>query len=158
MELGYFNYLILFHIFILIYSFFLFILSLLFILILLHDNKFIFSRTYSNLLCMFKSLSPGYIWITIMPMISMIMEMFTCHIISQLAISDWLSLLAKINTGLIQSNRIKGCKHSNIRKDWCIIFTVAVTVRRYICYKANMESRSSSNNRCSVFCHLAPKQ
>jgi hypothetical protein len=78
---------------------------------------------------MLKSLSPGYIWITVVPYITMIMEMFLGHIVTKLTVSDRFSLLTKIYAGLIQSYRIKGSKHSNIRKDRRIILTVAVTIR-----------------------------
>ena len=56
---------------------------------------------------MLKSLSPGNVWIIVMPMVSMVMKMRIRNIVAQLAIPDRLCLGAKANTCLVQSNRIK---------------------------------------------------
>ena len=57
--------------------------------------------------------------------------------------------------GLVKRYRIERCKHSDVRKDRRIVLAVAVTIRRYICYKADVEIRSVADYRSSVFCHLS---
>ena len=63
-------------------------------------------------------------------------------------------LVAQVNTGLVQSNRIKGRKHTDIRYDRNIVFRVAVAVRRDITDQRNMECRPPLYNRIGIFCNL----
>ncbi len=49
-------------------------------------------------------------------------------VVTKLAVADWLRSKTCIYAGLIKSNGIEACEHSNIRKNRSIIFAVAVTV------------------------------
>ena len=90
-----------------------------------------------------------------MPYISVIVEVCASHIVSELAVAYRLSLLAKINACLVKSDRIKRCEHTDVRKDGRIVFSVTVTVRRYISDEADVETGSAADNRSSIFCHLS---
>ena len=73
---------------------------------------------------------------------------------AQLTVCDRCRLQTGIRTGLIQSNRIKACKHSDIRKDRCIIFPMAVTVGADVLHKGNMEAGTAMTDCLGIFCHL----
>ena len=55
----------------------------------------------------------------------------------------------------VKSHRVKGGKESHIRNNGCIVFGVAVTVRRYVDHQVNVKSRASVNNSLCVFCDFA---
>ena len=77
-----------------------------------------------------------------------------CQVFSKLAVLDRSCFQTGICAGLVQSNRVKACKHSDIRKDWCIIFAMAVTVRADILNKRYMEMRTAMTDCLCIFCHL----
>ena len=78
---------------------------------------------------MLKSFLPLDVGVGIKEMIVVMMPALLSKVISQLAITNRLSLLAKISACLVESNRIEGSEHSYIRKNRCIILSVAVTIR-----------------------------
>ena len=55
----------------------------------------------------------------------------------------------------VKSHRVKGGKESHIRNNGCVVFGVAVTVRRYVDHQVNVKSRASVNNSLCVFCDFA---
>ena len=74
---------------------------------------------------------------------------------SKLAVGHRCSFQAGICTCLIQCNRVKTCKHSDIRKNCCVIFSMAVTVRADILYQRYMETWTSMTDSLCIFCHFA---
>ena len=46
----------------------------------------------------------------------------------------------------VKSHRVKGGKESHIRNNGCVVFGVAVTVRRYVDHQVNVKSRASVKN------------
>jgi len=88
-------------------------------------------------------------------MIVMVVPVRICQMISQLAVGNRSRLQTEIRTGLVQSYRIERCKHADIRKYRCVIFTVAVAVRGHIHDQADMEGRTSVADCVRVFRDLA---
>ena len=88
-------------------------------------------------------------------MVVVVYEAFLCHVLCQLASRHWGSFKTGIYAGLVQCQWIKGSEHSNIWKDWHVVFTVAVTVRTDILHKGNMEARAVITDSLRVLCHLA---
>ena len=72
-----------------------------------HRYEFVVTGAYSELFSMFKRFGPRSVRITVLPYISVIMEMIACHIVSELAVSDRFGLLAQIHACHIKSDRIK---------------------------------------------------
>ena len=87
-------------------------------------------------------------------MIVVVAESFFVDVFVQKASAHRLLRIAGIRARLIQSHRIKACKHSHIRKDRDVIFGMAVTVRRHIDHQIDVERRTSVDNRLRVFCDL----
>ena len=83
------------------------------------------------------------------------MPVFFCKIVSELAVADWLCCQTQIGAGLIQCDGIKGCEHSEVRKDGSIVFSVAAAVGRNVHDKADVEGGLACTDCGSVFCHLA---
>ena len=81
-----------------------------------------------------------------------------CQMFTQLTVCNRCCLQTGICTCLIQCNRVKACKHSNIRKDRCIILTVTITVWTDILNQCDMEMRASMTDCLCIFCHLTVKQ
>ena len=85
----------------------------------------------------------------------MIHKIRSTHVIRKLAVRHRFCLQTGIYTGLVKGQWIKRSKHTDIRQNRHIIFSMAVAVRRNINNQRNMEIRSSVNNRLRIFCHLA---
>ncbi len=49
-------------------------------------------------------------------------------------------------------------QHSYIRKNWCIILSMAVAVRADILNQCNMEMRTAMTDCLCIFCHLTVKE
>ena len=77
------------------------------------------------------------------------------QMISQLAVGDRSCLQTEICAGLVQRYRIERGKHTDIRKDRCVILTVAVTVRRYIHDQTDVEGRPAMADCVRILRDLA---
>ena len=91
-------------------------------------------------------------------MIVMTMPSRFCQMFSELAVLDRCCFEAGICTCLIQSDRIEACKHSDIRKERCIVLSMTVTVRADILNQRDMEMWASVTDCLCIFCHLAVKK
>lgn len=88
-------------------------------------------------------------------MILVVLKAGLGQVIGKLAVRHGLGSQAGIRTGLIQSQRIKGGKHPDIRQDGGIIFSMAVSVGGDIHDQRNVEMGTSVHNCLGVFSHLA---
>ena len=91
-------------------------------------------------------------------MVMVTMPSRLCQMFSELTVCNRCCFQAGICTCLIQCNRVKTCKHSYIRKNWCIILSMAVAVRADILNQCNMEMRTSMTDCLCIFCHLTVKK
>ncbi len=123
----------------------------------LHGDELVLSRSEADLLAVLERLFPGYVRVVVLPDIMIVMEVRACHIVAELTVADRLCLLAEIDAGLIKCNRVKRSKHSDIGDNRCIVFAMAVAVRRYIGDKAYMEARTSIADSLSIFRHTPSK-
>ena len=73
----------------------------------LHRNELVFTASEADLLTLLQSLFPCSIRIAVEPYIMMVMEIRTCHIVSELGIPDRSGLLAQIHACLVDSYRVK---------------------------------------------------
>jgi len=60
----------------------------------------------------------------------------------------------RIGAGLVQSYRIKGCKHAHIWHQGHIVLAVAVTVRRHIDDQRDVETGTAIYNCLAILSHL----
>ena len=81
-----------------------------------------------------------------------------CEVLTELAVGDRSRIQTGIRAGLVKSDRIEACEHSDIRKDRGIIFTVAVTVRTDILNQCYMEVWTAMTDSLCILCHLAVKK
>lgn len=102
---------------------------------LFHKDQFILSCSKTDLLRMSQTRLIFGIWRCIFKMIVVITEMFRRHPIRKLTVRKRSHFQTGIHTGLIQRERIKRCKHSDIREDRRIIFRMTVAVRRHVHHK-----------------------
>ena len=91
-------------------------------------------------------------------MIVMAMPSRFCQMFSKLAVLDRCCFETGICTCLIQCNRVKACKHSDIRKNRCIVFSMTVAVRTDILNQCNMEMWPAMTDCLCIFCHLTIKK
>ena len=77
------------------------------------------------------------------------------QVIAQLAVAEWIRLLAEIDAGLIQGDGVKGGQHADVRQDGGVIFIMAVTVRGYVHDEADMEAGAAMAHRGGVLRDLA---
>ena len=61
----------------------------------------------------------------------------------------------RVDTGLIQSNRVEGGEHTHVGHDGHIVFAVAVTVGRHIHHQRHMEAGTAVHHRLGVLGDLA---
>ncbi len=113
--------------------------------------QFVVPCSKADLLAVGQGLFPADIWIAVQEMIVMVVPVRVCQVISQLAVGNRCCLQTEICAGLVQSYRIERCKHADIWKYRCVIFTVAVAVRRHIHDQADMEVRTSVAECIGVF-------
>ena len=90
-------------------------------------------------------------------MVVMIVKMRCVHLIIKEASFINRLGIAGIGTSHIQSNRIKRSKHTNVRNNRYIIFTVAVAIRRYIHDNINVKLRTPTHYCFRIFCHFHAK-
>ena len=60
-----------------------------------------------------------------------------------------------VHTGHIESHRVEGSEHADVRDNRDIVLRVAVTVWRYVCDKADMEAGTVFDDCIRIFCDLA---
>ena len=84
----------------------------------------------------------------------MAMPVRLCKVFTKLAVLDWCRFQTGICAGLIQSNRVKACEHSDIRKDRCVILSMAVAVRTDILNQCYMEVWTAMTDSLCILCHL----
>ncbi len=122
---------------------------------LLHYDNLVFPASNANLFCVFQAGLPFRFRCGILEVVVVIYKSFMSHVIGQLAVWQRGCRKAGIRASLVKRQRVEGGKHSDIWKDWRIIFAVAVTVWRYIYDKRNVEVWTSVDNGFGVFCHTA---
>ncbi len=81
-----------------------------------------------------------------------------CQMFSKLAVLDRSCFQTGICAGLIQSNRVEACKHSDIRQDRRIVLAMAVTVRADILYKRYMEARTAVTDCLCILSHFPVRE
>ena len=122
---------------------------------LFNSLQFILSGAQTNLFCLIQSCLPLNIGVGIFEVVVVTVPSWFCQMFSKLAVGHRCSFQAGICTCLIQCNRVKTCKHSDIRKNCCVIFSMAVTVRADILYQRYMETWTSMTDSLCIFCHFA---
>ena len=77
-----------------------------------------------------------------------------CEVLTELAVGDRSRIQTGIRAGLVKSDRIEACEHSDIRKDRGIVLAMAVTVGADILHQCNMEMRTAMTDSLCILCHL----
>ena len=122
---------------------------------LFHHNELVFTGADTDLFRMLERLFPGNIRIAVLEDITLIKEVRVRQMFTELAVRERSRFFAQIHAGLIESYRIEGGEHSDVRKDRGIIFTVAVAVRGDVRDETDVEGRSSAHDGSGIFGHLA---
>lgn len=120
---------------------------------LLHFNQLIIPGTQADLFAVFQAGPPLRIGVGI-PEVIVVMWAVTVQMIAEYRIGQWLRPETGICAGLINSHRIEGGKHANIRQHGSVIGPVAVTDRRHILYQADMEVGTAVADRLGILRHL----
>ena len=97
-------------------------------------NQFIFLAANAQLHSMVNAAHPVGFRMVVLKVVMVHMGLFT-----QAAVCNHGLGVDRIGAGNIQSNRVKGCKHTHIRNNGYVILTVAVAERRNVANKADME-------------------
>ena len=119
---------------------------------LFYSFQFIFSRSKTDLLRLIQRCFPLDVWVGIFEMVVVAVPSFFCQMFSELAVCNRCCLQTGICTRLIQRYRVETCKHSDIRKNRCVVFSMAVTVWADILYQCNMEMWTAMTDSLCI-CH-----
>ena len=95
---------------------------------LFHGDQFIGAAAEANLLGVFECLLPAYVRVAVQEMVVMMVPVRFREVVAELTVADRRGSETRVDTGLIEGNRIKGGKHSDIRKNRSVILRVAVAV------------------------------
>ncbi len=115
-----------------------------------HRHQVIAARADAELFTVNEGFFPGNVRIAVEEVIMVMVPVGLCKVVAELGIPDRLCFEAEVGAGLIESDRIKGREHADIRQDRRVIFTMAVTVRRNILDQGHMEGRAVSDDSGGV--------
>ena len=80
------------------------------------------------------------------------------EVIAQLTVAYRGCLLAGIGSGLVDCDWVKGSEHTDVRQDRCIVFAVAVAVRRDVHCHIDVEGRTVLADSLGIFRHLTVEE
>lgn len=123
--------------------------------VLFHCNKFIFTVSNSDFFSMRNSCFPTGFRENAMEVVVIVASSFFFTAISQHTVRKNRLSIYGFCTGHIKSYGIERSKHSYIWNDGSVIFSMAVTIWRYIDHQTDMEMRAIVNNCLCVFCNFA---
>ena len=117
----------------------------------LQANQFILPGAETEFFCMLKRRLPVGIRMRRMEMVVGIVDMMTFMFIKQQALRIGRCCINGIDTSLVECNRVKRSKHTDIRDQCHIVFGMAVAVRRYIDDQRDVEAGTAIDDCLGVF-------
>ena len=121
----------------------------------LQTNQFILPGAEAEFFCMLKRRLPVGIRMRRMEMVVGIVDMMAFMFIKQQALRIGGCCIDGINTSLVECNRVKRSKHTDIRDQRHIVFGMAVAVRGYIDDQRDVEAGTAIDDRLGVFGNFA---
>ena len=121
-------------------------------------DQFIFAGTQANLFRMFEARLPFALRSGVLEMVVMVVEIRAVHVVVKLAARHWGSGQTSIHTSLVEGKRILGHEHTDVRKDRCIVFRMAIAIRRDVQHERDMEMRTAVDHRLGIFRHLVVEE
>lgn len=114
-------------------------------------NQFVFARTQPQLFRVLERGLPIGVRMDGMEVVVRVMDVVTLVFVTQQACRIDRCGVDRIRTCLIERDRVKGCKHADIRHDSHVVFRVAVAVGRHIDNQRNVEARTAVHDCFGVF-------
>ena len=91
-------------------------------------------------------------------MVVMVVEVGAMHPVIKLASGHRGSGQASIHTSLVECQRVLRYEHTDVRQDRCIVFGMAIAIRRDVQHERDVEVGTSVDDRLGIFRHFVVQE